>query len=1216
VPTIGELNLPESLVGAQRAGELVIFAGAGVSMGAPANLPSFPELVKRVAVGSLLERRAGEGLDGFLGRLADQGTDVQGLTRRIIGNVTSRPSPLHHDLLGLFRGPGDVRIVTTNFDTHFSTAARERFPTAVDTYCGPALPLGHDLMGIVHLHGSIAHRHPLILTDREFGQAYLSEGWATRMLVDMFARYTVLFVGYSHEDPVMGYLARSLVRGTSRFVLTPDGADQKARRSSSKTTRGKRVHPSERWIHLGITPLTYTPRPKPDEHGALVAGVRAWAARAAMGALEHEHRVREIVQGPPPIDVETADYIESALHDPVALQFFAANATTVEWLRWAETKGALDRLFQTATPLDDGSRPLVNWLVARYVLTHPADALALVQRQGLMLHPDLVFTIAHRLTFAAPRPAPEIISRWTVVLLQSGAPDAAAWLLSRLLTHRDGSVDRVTALLLFQHLTRPRVRLERYRDTTERHEPRLNVAIALHGDHDLLSDAWREILLPQMAALSTSLHAVLTAHIENAHVLLRGAGGASADWDPSSFARRSIAAHEQDQRPGQNGHLGVLIDGARDVIEWMTAYEPESGRAVIAGWGQSDAPLLRRLAIHGLVTDRSRKPDDKIDLMIARRWLYALPLKHEVFALLQAIYPLASTGARKRLIQCSMEAEAVTAPPTETPEARRTREYGPYNIAVWLARIAPDCPLATRHLAAMQKAHPEFGPRDHPDFDVWFGPVGWVVPESPVTVAELLAKPAAEWVDFFVEYRGAGEAAGPTSQGLWETARDAVTKSFDWGLDLAAAFRFRAFVDCAQWGYVLEGWQRATLTTIQWHQLLEFLETATELDPCAQTIMAVLERAFEVEADAITPADLTTLQRIIDRLADARTNDAFTAGAADHGWLFLAINHVTGRATMLALRNAAKRHADAGLAWTGLSEDERARFSQALNGDGPGAEASRVILGSQMASLYALDASWSVAHIAPLFDWTRDAGHAEQAWQGYVGWGQWNDAVLGTLLPALLESFGHLESGLLAVRDEFCQRLAGMAVYSSINPLTSEWLPRFIADTTPDTRARWAAAVGQELQGVPPNAGLSLWQAWMDEYWTRRLAGLPLPLADQERLRMTEWVVHLPAVFVSAVDHVCATSAPVEEYGLLFSRLADSGLARTQPTPLVRLVAHVLESNSTLHSDCQRIATMMRAAHAAGADRQPFGAACQQMAQHGCPEATELRNLIEDNGDD
>jgi len=47
-----DVGLPQSLITAQREGRLVIFAGAGVSMGPPANLRSFETLANRREVPS------------------------------------------------------------------------------------------------------------------------------------------------------------------------------------------------------------------------------------------------------------------------------------------------------------------------------------------------------------------------------------------------------------------------------------------------------------------------------------------------------------------------------------------------------------------------------------------------------------------------------------------------------------------------------------------------------------------------------------------------------------------------------------------------------------------------------------------------------------------------------------------------------------------------------------------------------------------------------------------------------------------------------------------------------------------------------------------------------------------------------------------------------------------------------------------------------------
>ncbi len=49
------VELPSDLVDAQRDARLVIFAGAGVSMGPPSNLPDFSKLADELA-GGIAER--------------------------------------------------------------------------------------------------------------------------------------------------------------------------------------------------------------------------------------------------------------------------------------------------------------------------------------------------------------------------------------------------------------------------------------------------------------------------------------------------------------------------------------------------------------------------------------------------------------------------------------------------------------------------------------------------------------------------------------------------------------------------------------------------------------------------------------------------------------------------------------------------------------------------------------------------------------------------------------------------------------------------------------------------------------------------------------------------------------------------------------------------------------------------------------------------------
>ena len=135
---------------------------------------------------------------------------------------SSRPNRLHEAIIDLANAGPPVRIVTTNYDLQLSSVLTAR-GIQVEESMGPALPMGDDFSGLVYLHGSLRQEHRLlVVTDADFGRAYLTDAWAARFLERMFATYTVLFIGYSHNDIVMSYLARALPADSARFVLTSE----------------------------------------------------------------------------------------------------------------------------------------------------------------------------------------------------------------------------------------------------------------------------------------------------------------------------------------------------------------------------------------------------------------------------------------------------------------------------------------------------------------------------------------------------------------------------------------------------------------------------------------------------------------------------------------------------------------------------------------------------------------------------------------------------------------------------------------------------------------------------------------------------------------------------------------------------------------------------------------------------------------------------------
>lgn len=172
----GSIEINESIVNALRDDKLVVFAGAGISMGLPSNLPSFKQPAIAIARGTGYEAKPP--WDQLLGSLQSKGVSVNKLAAQYLSSPESVPNDLHKNLLLLFRSHDRVRIITTNFDYHFEYAAKEIFDNQPDIYQAPALPLGKDFCGIVHVHGALNKPNSIVLTDADFGRAYLTKGWA------------------------------------------------------------------------------------------------------------------------------------------------------------------------------------------------------------------------------------------------------------------------------------------------------------------------------------------------------------------------------------------------------------------------------------------------------------------------------------------------------------------------------------------------------------------------------------------------------------------------------------------------------------------------------------------------------------------------------------------------------------------------------------------------------------------------------------------------------------------------------------------------------------------------------------------------------------------------------------------------------------------------------------------------------------------------------
>lgn len=294
--------IPDELLHARDEGRVIFFCGAGISR-AKAGLPDFFGLAEKVmeTLGVQADSPARKRLDEARNR--NVATDeIFGLLEREFSTVVieaavasvlepnDKPDlTAHHIILDLATTrEGLVRIVTTNFDRLFDNCGR-----SLSSWQRPRLPdpsRPKDMDGIVHLHGKAtsgyreAEGDGFVLSSSQFGQAYLSEGWATSFFREIIDRYVVVFVGYAADDPPVRYLLEGLneqfnERERQVYAFQEGAADKAA----------------SKWNHRGVKAISYA---EDSDHTALWDTLEAWAQRARDPDKWYSEVINKAKQGP------------------------------------------------------------------------------------------------------------------------------------------------------------------------------------------------------------------------------------------------------------------------------------------------------------------------------------------------------------------------------------------------------------------------------------------------------------------------------------------------------------------------------------------------------------------------------------------------------------------------------------------------------------------------------------------------------------------------------------------------------------------------------------------------------------------------------------------------------------------------------------------------------------------------------------------------------
>jgi hypothetical protein len=1082
-----DVSLPQAILDAQSQGRLVLFVGAGASVDAPSGLPLFDELARQLAEMARVPFPKSVALDYFLGSMPE-GFDTHRHARDLITRDGSAPNTTHGALVRVASSVGQLRIVTTNFDNHLSSAAAALEIEPPDMWTGPALPLGHDFTGIVHLHGSML-RDPreLVLTDGDFGRAYLTNAWATRFLLPMFQRFTVLFIGYSHEDPIMRYLALGLPSRTPRYAFTSanDVSDLK-------------------WARLGIETIGYPVLG--HDHTALVVALEAWDLRARMGQTEHRARMAEIICGGPTLTPVDYDYLVGRLETSDGALEFAEETAAVEtnlqvgWLHWAESLSEFKALF-TGQGGDSASAILGNWFCRSFIAVPELHGAALqtVQRLGQTFGQSF---------FAAAGLAAEDLSkveadagrRWKAFLATSVHGHSAPVSTETLLPYLPG--EHPEDLTVLRAVLRPYLVLKR-RWSFGGSEDLTTVPDAeVHWKTDADSLIGHVLNAVETAASGDlALGIALEDSLGTAYALL-DAYHSQRDWDPLSFGRAAVEPHEQDEF---RESVDAIIDGLRAYGEKALPTRSELPER----WWALDRALFRRLALHLLALDTSRTADEKIAWVLDRSMLYETDFKHEVYRVLAVVAGEASKEARDPLLAA---AQAGPEFPEDIPERERHTAYATYNLLIWLAQVAPEWSEAGAALAAAQAANPSFDPRQHPDLDSWMtsGTWGGKLPMEPEDfIASFEKDPPAATYDLLS--RDYSERSFDKPE--WRDALSLVSRVAESRPDIGELF----------WAHIdkrtdlkeraddlhratIEGWSKASLGDVADAVVADVATHVRNPDSARSVSRFLLDQVgMQIESDE-TPA-LAAMRRIaLDLWLEHAHSFAHSEGADPSSFAPLYLNSWPGDLARYWISEVDRRWRKHRNEWSGLSDDERGALTQLLEGPPHALDAIGPALAVHLYFIFAADEAFATRHVLPLF---QEDTTAARAWNAYLHNPRCNDKLLAAgLLDSTISEWGRLDAlGERGLRSQFFGLVTSIVSFAGITPEARRaLLDQSVLANDGAHAAEFAHTVARFLGGDGID-GAEVWKRWLRDHLSARLNGVPRRL-DMEELK--SWADAVP----------------------------------------------------------------------------------------------------------
>ena len=816
---INGIECPKELYDSIKNGNVVIFVGAGASMGEPTSLPSFHKLA--VDVGEVTGEEFNDVLEvpeTFLGRLQDSNNNVKNIVTRLLKSYNPIPNTIHESILDLFQNTDMIRIVTTNYDNMLESAfEKKNEDKIIKVFNAPALPFGNDFSGIVHIHGNQDEPKGIVITDSDFGFAYMLEGYTTRFLSKLFEGYTVLFIGYSYKDTVMKYLTRALpdMQKGKRYILTDDN---------------NKSH----WDLLGILPLVYPSK----DYETLAHFIRSLGERVCRGLTIWQARCLELASYKPQIDNETTGEILQILENPSLSKIFLNNLGSVyfgEWVNWLEQKGVLEFTYNdedTENISDtDSVAHIAEWLIEHSISSNFNEIFELISNHNNQLSKYMVRKLLYSLDAKSDRIS-DLAYTQIIVFLKDRFMEVDSHSRFRIIKECYNRKIYNLAWEIFKLHFAPKFTLTKsfFDMDTKGFEGKYEYTNSSYEIRDLWSNYFKHNI--SLFALDAINSLITIYEMNSSHLNL---------FNQHEEKEYEFYFHDFEDKVKSNSRYEMKYEIFKIFIDCLNEISLRSKTkylTLINYLFKTKSVGLRKLAIISLKDNPKIGATKKVNLLVKNFNIFDYKYKTEIYRLVGENINYIDNKTQNEILMNIIKKSKIG-----ELYATKSQTYEVYNWLVWLSRnVVDNCEYKAK-IEDHKGLFTEFSPREFPELNSHMSSFYWEGDVSPIDnerLSELSIPEILNFIDSYVEEISFGEQS-KTRIALYKTITKYGTEHNEWTLIMMEELLERSNYDGDIWSSLLNGVTRSDISFNELEKLLVIINNLNLMNNNSYDVSELLE---------------------------------------------------------------------------------------------------------------------------------------------------------------------------------------------------------------------------------------------------------------------------------------------------------------------------------------------------------------------------------------